>query len=302
MNIISLFIKGIFIFTLFLSPFSAFAKNTNTKKQTPQFTNKSFDKVFVKLENQIKEATNKLEGIEKNIDKLPDKLVGIEKTIGDFSNYIGKEIIKTNNEIGIFTSKTENILEKMSGNNDKWVSWTLTMLLFMAAVLQAKISNCIMKPKLCIKKEVKYRDFDPGGYPYKACRILIENNGRSAAQNCKAYIVVKNSKERVCWMVPTERPKATINKDDIEELDFCAFLRGERVFFPEHLGGNPPTLLPEAIFPNESKWPDPAKAIEFEYGLLTNIVECKVLITASNAKSVSMKVKIDYQNKQIKLS
>ncbi len=93
------------------------------------------------------------------------------------------------------------------------------------------------EPVLQIKEEVEQRGitverikfgFAGDGeehkrWKYIANRIIVENNGRSAAKNCKAWILTEKSKERVCWTVPKERPNATINVKDAERLDFCAY-------------------------------------------------------------------------------
>jgi hypothetical protein len=73
--------------------------------------------------------------------------------------------------------------------------------------------------------------FLPGGmFRYMCQRIIIENSGRSAAANCKGYIVVGDVKELVCWTVPAERPTPKIEKVSIFVLSIK-----ERNPFPMHL-------------------------------------------------------------------
>lgn len=119
-------------------------------------------------------------------------------------------------------------------------------------------------------------------WEYLVNRIIIENFGRSAAENCKGYIVLGNNKERLCWTVPKERPNATINAKDSERLDFCAFyMKGPHA--------------PKVIAPTEEGWPeDPSKCRD-----LTEIKDCEVLVTASNTKPIKARIKIDKENNRI---
>jgi hypothetical protein len=63
---------------------------------------------------------------------------------------------------------------------------------------------------------------------YKVNRVLIENRGRSAAKNCKGIFKIADKEEKVCWSVPTERYKMTINAHSMEYLDLCAILDGDQ--------------------------------------------------------------------------
>jgi hypothetical protein len=59
---------------------------------------------------------------------------------------------------------------------------------------------------------------------YIVNRISIRNNGKNAAKNCKGIIKINKTEEKICWYVPNERYKMTINADSIEYLDICAVL------------------------------------------------------------------------------
>lgn len=61
---------------------------------------------------------------------------------------------------------------------------------------------------------------------YKVNRILIRNEGRSAAKNSKGVLKVDDIEYRVCWSVPTERSVATINAHSMEYLELSAGLIG----------------------------------------------------------------------------
>lgn len=135
---------------------------------------------------------------------------------------------------------------------------------------------------------------------YAAYRIIIQNEGRSAAKNCKGYIIVGERKERICWTIPKERPTATINQKDNERLDFCAF-------FKTHLSGG--TILmegdvqpPRIIAPTENGWPgfekiDPYKCCS----KLDGIKECQCLITADNADPIEVDIIINDREGEIEI-
>jgi hypothetical protein len=62
---------------------------------------------------------------------------------------------------------------------------------------------------------------------YIVNRISIRNSGKNAAKNCKGIIKINETEEKICWYVPNERYKMTINADSIEYLDICAVLNGD---------------------------------------------------------------------------
>jgi hypothetical protein len=141
-----------------------------------------------------------------------------------------------------------------------------------------------ISPVLKIKSEPEIRDISlpsvlgtGSRYTYKVNRVVAKNTGRSAAKNCKGYIVVKNSQERVCWTVTKERPNATINAKDEERLDFCAFYQS-----------GPDDSPPRIIVPTEDGWVTPTLCRK-----LDEIDDCEVLITADNAEPVKTRIRFD---------
>src|SRR6266480_7569243 len=48
---------------------------------------------------------------------------------------------------------------------------------------------------------------------YIVNRISIRNSGKNAAKNCKGIIKINETEEKICWYVPNERYKMTINAD-----------------------------------------------------------------------------------------
>lgn len=163
-------------------------------------------------------------------------------------------------------------------------------------------------PILKIKGEPEIRDFFLKAEPdnvlqlwiYKANRIIVENTGRSAAKNCKGYIILKNVKERVCWTVPKERPNATINAKDEEKLDFCAFYKsGLQTFI--NFGVNVDT--PMIIAPTEEGWPTLQETHPGKCKRLDGIEkeECEVLVTADNTEPVKAKIRFNVEERKISI-
>lgn len=153
-----------------------------------------------------------------------------------------------------------------------------------------------MMPVLKIKG-VEYRIFRLKDWEYIANRIIIENNGRSAAKNCKGYIVVEEAKERVCWTVPRERPNASINKKDDERLDFCAFYKSGPTHYGPIVVGQKQKEVPRVIAPTEEGWqPAPSDCRK-----LDEMKECKVLITADNAEPVDALIRFNPQKREIEI-
>ncbi len=58
--------------------------------------------------------------------------------------------------------------------------------------------------------------------PYTVNRIRVRNNGKTAAENCKASLESEGRHLRVCWHIPKERYTMTINAKDSEYVDLCA--------------------------------------------------------------------------------
>lgn len=63
---------------------------------------------------------------------------------------------------------------------------------------------------------------------YKITRIKVRNTGNTAAEDCKGIIIQDDIEMKICWWVPSERHKMTINAKSYEYLDICAVLIGDR--------------------------------------------------------------------------
>ena len=156
------------------------------------------------------------------------------------------------------------------------------------------------QPVLKIKEEVEERSIPikqktygfiiekTGNWTYSVNRIVVENIGRSAAKNCKGWIVIGESKERVCWTIPTERPNATINVKDEERLDFCAYYKKGPKTYEAITKGGIQKNVPQRFASDES-------TIQFDIGdprikSLDDQEQCEVLITSDNAEPVKAEV------------
>lgn len=142
---------------------------------------------------------------------------------------------------------------------------------------------------------------------YKVNSVIVKNVGRSAAKNCKGYILVGDKwegKKRVCWAVSAERPNATINVKDDERLNICAFY----VKGPDNI--NLGLKSPKIIIPTELDWSDHYKVVsQYPWDLRSISVKNKsdkrgqfrIYVTAENTKSVDVLVKVDELKGEIEI-
>lgn len=153
------------------------------------------------------------------------------------------------------------------------------------------------RPVLKIEEKIESRGFDikflgedGPKWGYVANRIIVKNIGRSAAKNCKGWIVSGESKERVHWMVPPkERVDATINVKDDERLDFCAYYKKGPKEYPPAFEKSPKTVSKIIVsdengFPTDSidsAWIKSIKKVPFE---------CRLLVTSENAEAKETKI------------
>ncbi|AFU57417.1 hypothetical protein Ngar_c04730 [Candidatus Nitrososphaera gargensis Ga9.2] len=63
---------------------------------------------------------------------------------------------------------------------------------------------------------------------YVANRIIVRNDGRNAAENCKAVLRIDGNEEKVAWISPTSGHTMTINANSVEYVDLCAILKGDQ--------------------------------------------------------------------------
>ncbi|MCZ7401081.1 MAG: hypothetical protein O8C61_02535 [Candidatus Methanoperedens sp.] len=153
------------------------------------------------------------------------------------------------------------------------------------------------EPVLQIKEEVEQRGItveqtrygfageEYNRWNYIANRIIVENSGRSAAKNCKAWILTEKSKERVCWTVPKERPNATINVKDAERLDFCSYYKEG----PENYNYRDIIKrIPKIYISDENQLPVLIETANLKS--VEGLTDCKVLITSDNADAIEAKV------------
>jgi hypothetical protein len=112
----------------------------------------------------------------------------------------------------------------------QWVSFVLGVASAIISALIIKyIEIRLMKPDIKIMDTVVVTGFhltDNGQQVfYHANRIRVENKGRTAAQNCKAYLELNDTHiERTGWMLPDMNAgyTVTLNVKDKEYVDLCA--------------------------------------------------------------------------------
>ncbi|HEU4824379.1 MAG TPA: hypothetical protein VFS97_13225 [Nitrososphaeraceae archaeon] len=106
------------------------------------------------------------------------------------------------------------------------------------------IQRWIIRPVISIDENstevgMNYRETDPGQVltidekeaaqqlvEFIATRIKVRNTGSTAAENCKASIIMGANEFRVGWMLPKEDLTVTINAHDSEYIDLCASSTG----------------------------------------------------------------------------
>jgi hypothetical protein len=123
-------------------------------------------------------------------------------------------------------------------------------------------------------------------WEYSANRIIVRNKGRSAARNCKGWILMGDRKERVAWVV-RDSQNITINQRDSERLDFCAYyVSGQR----EVTISSETRRAPWIIRSTENGWSNsPWNDEIFEESPISR-VRAAVLVTADNADPVERAV------------
>jgi hypothetical protein len=70
--------------------------------------------------------------------------------------------------------------------------------------------------------EIEYHESQTTTTEFTGIRIKVENNGNTAAEDCKATLFKNNNELRVGWMIPKGDYTVTINADDSEYIDLCA--------------------------------------------------------------------------------
>jgi len=114
---------------------------------------------------------------------------------------------------------------------------------------------------------------------YLANRITVKNTGKSAARDCKAYIDLEESTQRVVWLLPDKNSGFTIiiNAEDKEFVDLCAIREtNEYRIIPPEQG---------YVFEDEVNY---VTMLTSDQG----VVELTLRITSSNAKPIERKVKL----------
>ena len=163
-------------------------------------------------------------------------------------------------------------------------------LLFAADI--AYFWSIFQQPVLVIDgiERVRFNLSGPGrshlSWEYSAQRIIVRNVGRSAARNCKGWILMGERKERVAWVV-RDQPNITINQKDTERLDFCAYyVSGQR---PATVNSEQ-KVVPWVIRPTENGWGNAPWNDEISAESPVNRIRADVVVTSDNANPVQKPV------------
>jgi hypothetical protein len=103
-----------------------------------------------------------------------------------------------------------------------------SLLAFFSPLFVNWIWSRYLRPNLVIEDIVvrgfHLKDANNDRVTYYSNRVRIANNGRTAARECKAFLLINESMERVAWMIPYRNDGYTnnLNAFDSEYLDVCA--------------------------------------------------------------------------------
>ena len=86
-----------------------------------------------------------------------------------------------------------------------------------------------VRPNLSIDTEVVVSRFhlnntDGKKIEYYSNRVIVVNNGKTSARECKAFLLSENNMDRIAWLIPYKDAGYTnnLNAHDKEFLDVCA--------------------------------------------------------------------------------
>jgi hypothetical protein len=88
------------------------------------------------------------------------------------------------------------------------------------------IKTWIRRPKISISEQTLEVDIEPWPQITKeswtSTRIKVENNGSTAAEDCKAYLITERGEFRIAWVIAKDDRTVIINAHDAEYIDLCA--------------------------------------------------------------------------------
>lgn len=162
---------------------------------------------------------------------------------------------------------------------------------FGSAIGASQIQYYITRPIISIKEEtteayilnepetpakeinIDFSQLTQYRYAYHCTRITVENKGWTAAEDCKASLIIKHQQERVAWMIPNKDFTVIINAHDEEQIDLCAFYLGYRIFTTER----------------GYQW-NPSGELQGRPYLSPELIEAELKVSVKNAKQCTKKI------------
>ncbi len=142
------------------------------------------------------------------------------------------------------TDQNESLLDNHLQSNEDYLSGTVNYLSatpyfelilgaiigFFSAIGKDLIQNIIDAPRIKIVDETIEKQFDYKRYSSKinvedlfiGTRIIVKNKGNTAAENCKAILIINTDEHRISWMLKNSDLTITLNAHDQEYIDLCA--------------------------------------------------------------------------------
>jgi hypothetical protein len=114
-----------------------------------------------------------------------------------------------------------------------------------------RVEAYLTRPILSVSEEVILADTDRYGGGSWNIRVKVENQGKTAAEDCKASIIPLSKVwvaygarvRRVAWMIPKEDFAVTINANDSEYIDLGVFAKDGNLILSTERGYKEPRKI-----------------------------------------------------------
>jgi hypothetical protein len=156
--------------------------------------------------------------------------------IAGYGKFVNSEVIQRPINVNNFPPAKVNA-EDASGKQEPVLNESLQgaivggIIGFVSAIVVDEFRTWRNRPILEILEETTEKTFDYNRHKvatgvkadeFTATRIKIKNKGETAAENCKATLIIDEDEFRIGWMIPRDDLTVTINAHDTEFIDLCA--------------------------------------------------------------------------------